>query len=55
MGKFITLDDQNTLNAIENDPSGQLGSLLSELVDAPLIIDEAQRSRELALGGQDDC
>ena len=49
MGKFITLDNQNTLNAIENDPSGQLGSLLSELVDAPLIIDEAQRSRELAL------
>lgn len=49
MGKFITLDDQNTLNAIENDPSGQLGSLLSDLVDAPLIIDEAQRSRELAL------
>ena len=49
MGKFITLDNQNTLNAIENDPSGQLGSLLSELVDTPLIIDEAQRSRELAL------
>lgn len=49
MGKFITLDNQNTLNAIENDPSGQLGSLLSGLVDAPLIIDEAQRSRELAL------
>lgn len=49
MGKFITLDDQNTLNAIENDPSGQIESLLSGLVDAPLIIDEAQRSRELAL------
>lgn len=49
MGKFITLDDQNTLHAIEDDPSGQLGSLLNDLTDAPLIIDEAQRSKKLAL------
>ena len=28
MGKFITLDDQNTLSAIEDDPSRQLESLL---------------------------
>ena len=49
MGKFITLDDENTLNAIEEDPSGQLESLLGDLTDAPLIIDEAQRSRKLAL------
>ena len=49
VGKFITLDDWNTLNAIEDDPSGQLGSLLSHLAEAPLIIDEAQRSKKLAL------
>ena len=49
VGKFITLDDQNTLNAIEDDPSGQLGSLLSDLTEAPLIIDEVQRSKKLAL------
>ena len=49
LGKFITLDNRNTLDAIESDPSGQLESLLSNLADAPLIIDEVQRSKELPL------
>ncbi len=43
-GKFITLDDEAVLTAIEEDPAGQLEALTAELTDAPLIIDEAQRS-----------
>lgn len=49
VGKFITLDNQNTLDAIEEDPSGQLEGLVSGLVDTPLIIDEVQRSKKLPL------
>ena len=48
-GAFITLDDAATLHAVEADPAGQLASLTADLGDAPLIIDEAQRSKALAL------
>lgn len=48
-GKFITLDDASFLEAIDADPEGQLASLTADLSDAPLIIDEAQRSKKLAL------
>ena len=48
-GTFITLDDTATLQALEADPVGQLESLTANLGDAPLIIDEAQRSKALAL------
>lgn len=48
-GRFITLDDAAVLSAIEADPEGQLASLMQDLGDAPLIIDEAQRSKTLAL------
>jgi len=48
-GKFITLDDEGVLAAIEADPKGQLDSLLAETKAGPLIIDEAQRSTKLAL------
>lgn len=48
-GKFITLDDEALLAAIEADPQGQLESLTSDLGNAPLIIDEAQRSKSLSL------
>jgi uncharacterized protein len=48
-GKFITLDDAPTLAAIDADPIGQLQSLTKDLHDTPLIIDEAQRSRDLSL------
>ena len=48
-GRFLTLDDTNALDAIERDPDGQLELLTREAGDAPLIIDEAQRSRGLAL------
>ena len=48
-GRFITLDDAAILSAIEADPQGQLASLMEDLGTAPLIIDEAQRSKALAL------
>ena len=48
-GRFITLDDETVLEAIEDDPWGQLQRLSDETASAPLIIDEAQRSRKLAL------
>lgn len=48
-GRFITLDEPTTLEAIENDPWEELRALRAELEDAPLIVDEAQRSRQLPL------
>ena len=48
-GRFITLDDAAVLAAIEADPERQLTSLMEDLNHAPLIIDEAQRSKKLAL------
>ncbi|MEP2985667.1 MULTISPECIES: ATP-binding protein [Alphaproteobacteria] len=48
-GRFITLDDAAVLAAIEADPEGQLTSLTENLNGDPLIIDEAQRSKKLAL------
>ena len=48
-GRFITLDDAAILAAINADPEGQLASLMEDLKQAPLIIDEAQRSKKLAL------
>ena len=48
-GRFITLDEPAVLAAIDADPEGQLASLVQDLGQAPLIIDEAQRSKKLAL------
>ncbi|WP_227270725.1 ATP-binding protein [Roseobacter weihaiensis] len=48
-GHFVTLDDSPVLAAIDADPEGQLVSLMEDLESAPLIIDEAQRSKKLAL------
>lgn len=48
-GRFVTLDDAAILAAINADPEGQLISLMEDLSNAPLIIDEAQRSKKLAL------
>lgn len=48
-GSYLTLDDAGVLAAVEADPSGQLTSLMADVKDGPLIIDEAQRSTELAL------
>lgn len=48
-GRFVTLDDTAILAAMEADPEGQLTSLAEEQRDAPVIIDEAQRSPKLAL------
>ena len=48
-GHFVTLDDTAILAAIDADPEGQVTSLAEDLDGTPLIIDEAQRSRNLAL------
>ena len=48
-GHFITLDDDTVLEAIEDDPWGQLQRLTEDPEAAPLIIDEAQRARKLPL------
>ena len=48
-GHFITLDDETVLEAIEDDPWGQLQRLTEDPRAAPLIIDEAQRARKLPL------
>lgn len=48
-GRFVTLDEAAILAAIDADPEGQLTSLMEDLDQAPLIIDEAQRSKKLAL------
>ena len=48
-GVFATLDDENILRAIEADPQGQV-QLLAERADGePVIIDEVQRSKNIAL------
>lgn len=48
-GRFLTLDDAAVLAAMDADPEGQLMSLAEDQNTAPIIIDEAQRSRKLAL------
>lgn len=46
---FVSLDDTGVLAAMETDPYGQLTALTANAKDAPVVIDEAQRSRALAL------
>lgn len=48
-GRFVTLDDEAILEALEADPHGQLEALVAEADGAPVVIDEAQRSKRLAL------
>ena len=48
-GHFVTLDDSAVMAAMDADPEGQLYSLVENLGNAPLIIDEAQRSKKLGL------
>ncbi|MDE0302154.1 MAG: ATP-binding protein [Gammaproteobacteria bacterium] len=48
-GRFITLDDPTVLDAMAKDPVGQIGALTAGLADWPLVIDEAQRSGDMAL------
>ena len=48
-GYFVTPNDSAVLAAVDADPDGQLTSLIENLDDEPLIIDEAQRSKRLAL------
>ncbi|MCY4363878.1 MAG: hypothetical protein OXE42_17145 [Gammaproteobacteria bacterium] len=55
MGKFITLDDQNTLSAIEDDPSGQLESLLDWAVSNSLAARCQQHACMSASGQFQQC
>lgn len=48
-GKFITLDNAGALTAFQSDALGQLEALANEAGDLPVIIDEAQRCKPLAL------
>ena len=48
-GEFLTLDDEAVLSAVEADAYGLLDEKRKGLGDRPLIIDEAQRSKSLAL------
>jgi len=47
--RFVTLDDHVLLKAIESDPESQIRALMADIGDNPLIIDEAQRSKTMAL------
>ncbi len=49
LGRFVTLDDDSILAAMENDPMGQLQLLAENRENAPIVIDEAQRSKRLPL------
>ena len=48
-GRFISLDDETVLAALEDDPWGLLQQLIEEAQSEPVIIDAAQRSRRLPL------
>lgn len=48
-GEFITLDDTAILEALNADAAGLLESRMAKIGNQPLIIDEAQRSKALAL------
>jgi len=48
-GEFITLDDTAILEALNADAAGLLTSRMAKIGNQPLIIDEAQRSKTLAL------
>lgn len=48
-GQYISLDNKETLETIENDPYGSLLSLSQNSKNLPIIIDEAQNSPKLPL------
>ncbi len=48
-GVYINLDDDEILTAIEADPRGELESLKETAGYEPVIIDEVQRSKKIAL------
>ncbi|TCU06293.1 ATP-binding protein [Rhizobium sullae] len=48
-GHFVSFDDENVLAAIEADPQGQIQSLVLAANGEPIIIDEVQRSKRIAL------
>ncbi len=47
--RYVSLNDRETLEAIENDPVGSLQSMKHSTPRLPIIIDEIQNSRKLPL------
>ena len=47
--EYISLDEGGALEAIKRNAARQLESLRSSAGEGPLVIDEAQRTRELAM------
>lgn len=48
-GHFVSFDDENVLGAIEADPQGQMQILITTASGEPIILDEVQRSKKIAL------
>lgn len=48
-GRFVSLDDTGVLEAMEADPYGLLTAMVDQAGDEAVIVDEAQRSRNLAI------
>jgi predicted AAA+ superfamily ATPase len=48
-GRFVTLDNPGTLAALQSDAVGHLQALAAEAGHRPVIVDEAQRWKPLAL------
>lgn len=49
IGQYITLDDPGILDAVKLDDVGQLESLMGESDGGPLIIDEVQAHKDIAI------
>ncbi|MGO4568813.1 ATP-binding protein [Rhizobium sp. 2YAF20] len=48
-GHFVSFDDENVLAAVESDPQGHLETLVAAANGEPIVIDEVQRSKKIAL------
>ncbi|EJL49783.1 putative ATPase (AAA+ superfamily) [Rhizobium sp. CF122] len=48
-GVFATLDDDNVLQALETEAQGQVQLLFDRAAGRPVVIDEVQRSKQIAL------
>ncbi len=49
-GDYYTLEDEDTLGPLEDDPRGQLSALAKKAKDGTVVLDEAHLSGKLSLG-----
>lgn len=49
-GDYYTLEDEDTLGPLEDDPRGQLSALAKKAKDGTVVLDEVQLSKKLSLG-----